>query len=203
MARAAADVSATSFGSSQSSGASASPNDSAAPHENPTTPAQNTVQALAEVMIPMTQMQNSAPNIKKGHRFPCSLSAVSNTRKDAGTCPALSAVRVSPMSSWWPLAFRQAGSNPLRQKYVLVTLPSVRPMRQLRRLFHFGNQPAACFAVRLVADLGTNMATAMAVAINGTAHTPSATLQFPATKGRTSDSIVATGMISPMMRPFV
>src|ERR1700746_3288446 len=99
MADGAADVSATSLGLRQSSGASANANPSAAPSENPATPAQNTVQALADVMIPTTHTEESAPSIRYGHRFPGSLSAVNSKRKDAGTCPALRAVRAALMSS--------------------------------------------------------------------------------------------------------
>src|SRR5271157_4933374 len=99
MASAAADVSATSFGLSQSSGASAKPSTRAEPSENPARPAQNTVQAPADIMIPTTQQETSAPSSRYGHRFPCSLSAASSRRKDAGTCPILRAVSTELMSS--------------------------------------------------------------------------------------------------------
>src|SRR3984957_4397936 len=116
MAEAAADVGATSLGLLQSSGASANANTRAAPSENPARPAQNTVQPLAEVIIPTTQLEDSTPNNKYGHRLPCNLSAVSSRRKEAGTCPALRAVRAALMSSWRPFPFKHAGKNPLRQK---------------------------------------------------------------------------------------
>jgi hypothetical protein len=64
MAKAAADVCATSLGLLQSSGASANPKPRAAPSENPATPTQNTLQPLAEVMIPTTQTEDSTPSIR-------------------------------------------------------------------------------------------------------------------------------------------
>src|SRR5690349_21646796 len=99
MAEAAADVSATSLGSSQRIGASANANARAAPSENPARAAQNTVQALAVVMIPTTQTEDNTPSTRYGHRLPCNLSAVSSRRKEAGTWPVLRAVSVALISS--------------------------------------------------------------------------------------------------------
>src|SRR5581483_5712391 len=115
-AKAAAEVRATSLGLAQSIGARANPSTSAAPSENPASPVQKMVQALAVVIIPTTQADDTRPSTMYGHRLPCNLSAVTSRRSDAGICPELRAVKVALTSSWWLLAPRCAGRNPLRQK---------------------------------------------------------------------------------------
>jgi hypothetical protein len=52
-------------------------------------------------------------------------------------------------------------------------------------------------------DRGANIATVMAAPIRGMAQTPSAARQPPPTAGTIRASIVATGMISPMISPLV
>src|SRR5581483_10417314 len=107
------------------------------------------------------------------------------------------------MSSWLPLLSRYEGRKPLRQKYVLVVLPRVKPIRQLSLRFNFGSHPPEWFETASAAAFGARIAPATAVAPKGKDHTPSAGRQFPANQGSTMESIRATGMISPMIKPLV
>jgi hypothetical protein len=82
-------------------------------------------------------------------------------------------------------------------------LAIVMPIRQLSRPFHCGSQPADGLWPAFAADPGASIVTVTAAAISGKAHTPSAHRQFSSKQGSTKGSIVATGMISPMIRPLV
>src|SRR5437764_8495912 len=95
--------------------------------------------------------------------------------------------------------------NALVAKYMLLTLPSINPSRQVSGSRQFGHHARLRFGVslRLGAPGGDNVASAMPISRVGTAHTTNTSRQLSATNGNTSGIVSATGKISPNNKPLV
>src|SRR6185437_5081306 len=91
----------------------------------------------------------------------------------------------------------------LIEKYIALTVPSMKPSRQISRLPQSGHHRRRTGAAEAdFIGFGANASTSIAIKTTGTLQKAKAHCQVP-TKGSTSGSIRATGKISPTISPLV